>query len=164
VRSAVVVVQRDGTLPVKPGRGRIRLVIAASAAFVLAVVLVAALQIWRWVHPPAFSGQLPESAFDIQEQSLDSFPDWAYFVRASMPPAECTTLLNKVARDDRLSPHVAACSPGLPRIVPGVPGAAHPAWWQPPCDGTWFAGSVGDIDTFAGCSPQGAFFYATGSH
>lgn len=138
--------------------------IASSATVVLAIGALVAVQIWRWVHPPPFSGQLPESAVDIQEQNIDMFPDWAYFVKATMPPAECTTLLRKVAREDRLSADATTCSPGLPRIVPGVPGGARPAWWQPPCDGTWFGGSVGDIDTYAGCSTQGVFFFGTGSH
>lgn len=107
-----------------------------------------------------FGGGLPPTASDVYEQSIDMFPDWEYYFRASLPTQDCEVLLTKVASQESLQPiSEHDWLDGRGDWGPATP----PAWWQP----TWVGGHHhrrrGDVNTCAMCR-GGIFYYWMGSH
>ena len=107
-----------------------------------------------------FGGELPRSASDIQEQQIDMFPDWEYYVRARMPIQDCGALLAKVASQENLLP--VATHRWLDGKGDWGP-ASPPMWWHPTWPGSHHHGRQGDVNTCAMCV-DGIFYYWSGSH
>ncbi len=88
------------------------------------------------------------------------FPDWEYYLRATMPRKDCEALLVKVSNEEHLRP-VAEHQwlDGKGDWGPGNP----PVWWKPTWVGGHQHGHNRDLNTCAMCR-DGLFYYWTGSH
>lgn len=73
------------------------------------------------VYPNPYVSQLPDSACNIQEESIDLFPDWAYYLKA------------EIEADDFL-PYAQALS--LAPYTPDVANEEEAIW------GNWHAGPL----------------------
>lgn len=107
-----------------------------------------------------FGGELPPSASDVLVYDVDMFPDWEYYVRASMSAQDCEDLLAKVASREGLQP----ISEHRWLDGKGDWGPLNPPiWWQPPWTSSHHHRRRGDVNTCAMCT-GGTFYYWTGSH
>ncbi|MBK8255272.1 MAG: hypothetical protein IPK82_21755 [Polyangiaceae bacterium] len=126
-----------------------------GAAAIVGVVLIAGCKTKK-----PFGGMLPPSAVDVREVSVDMFPDWEYYVRATMPGPDCEALLVTLAGKEGLAPLMEhRFDGGNGEWGPGQP----PVWWAPVYDGGHFHGKAGDVNTCAMCR-DGIFYYWQGSH
>ncbi len=127
---------------------------------VLALVIAMMLSCKGGKKHVAFGGGLPQSASDIHEKEVEMFPDWEYYLRATMPGPDCDALLAKVVRQENLgyiTEH--RWLDGKGDWGPAVPLG----WWQPTWAGGHYHGRQGDVNTCAMCR-DGIFYYWTGSH
>lgn len=103
---------------------------------------------------------LPPTATNVQVAEIDMFPDWEYYFRATMPPADCEALLLAVAAKEHLTKIAAHdFQDGRGDWGPMSP----PGWWGPEPAGSHHHGRTGDVNTCAMCS-DGVFYYWQGSH
>lgn len=107
-----------------------------------------------------FGGDLPPSASDIHEENVDMFPDWEYYLRATMPRKDCAALLAKVSSEEHLHPVTEhEWLGGKGDWGPGIP----PSWWTPNWVDGHQHGRTGDVNTCAMCR-DGVFYHWSGSH
>jgi hypothetical protein len=97
------------------------------------------------VYPDPYISELPDSARNIQEESVDLFPDWAYYLKAEIEADDFPLYVQALS----LKPYTTENSDESIWINwSGIPFA--PDWWDPSSElsGTYLR-QDGDLWVFA---------------